>query len=155
MDDTYVQKTVTQGNVLLHNICKILNTNSWIIPEGIKASTAAKKSCISIKRIHSHFKEVEIVKDQHQLIDELIEQYIQVHWICQYYQVSLFEPLKMLSLMHQSIRPRFPVSLCTIFENNRWMFFLATWILLKLTGVDWMKERLSLFYTSSKLRVLT
>ena len=75
MDDTYVQKTVTQGNVLLRHICKILNTNSWIIPEGIKA----KKSCISIKRIHSHFKEVEIVKDQHQLIDELIQQYIQAH----------------------------------------------------------------------------
>ena len=62
MDNTHVQETITQGDVLLHHICKILNTNSWIIPEGIKTSAAAKKSGISIKRIHSHYKEMEIVK---------------------------------------------------------------------------------------------
>ena len=33
MDDTYVQETITQGDVLLYHICKISNTNSWIIPE--------------------------------------------------------------------------------------------------------------------------
>ena len=104
MDDTYVQETVTQGNVVLHHICKILNTNSWIIHEGVKTSAAVKKSCISIERIHSHFKEIEIVKDQHQLINELIEQYIQViEYANQYYKVSLFKPLKMSSMLHESI----------------------------------------------------
>ena len=33
MDDTYVQETITQGDVLQYHICKISNTNSWIIPE--------------------------------------------------------------------------------------------------------------------------
>ena len=73
-EDTYVQETVTQGDVLLFHICRILNTNSWIIPEDVKASAAVKRSCISIQRIPSYYKEMEIIKDQ--LIDELIEQYI-------------------------------------------------------------------------------
>ena len=70
MDNTNFQETVAQGSVLIHHICKILNKNSWIIPEGIKTSAVVKKSCISIKRIHSHYKEMEIVKDQ--LVDKLI-----------------------------------------------------------------------------------
>ena len=48
-EDTYVQETVTQDDVLLYDNCIILNISSWIIPEG--------------KRIHSYYKEMEIIKD--------------------------------------------------------------------------------------------
>ena len=58
MQDTYVQETVTQGDVLLYHICRISNTNLWIIPEGVKTFAAVKKSCISIEKIHSHYKEI-------------------------------------------------------------------------------------------------
>ena len=63
-------RNLAQDSVLIRHICKILNKNSWIIPEGIKTSAVVKKSCISIKRIHSHYKEMEIVKDQ--LVNKLI-----------------------------------------------------------------------------------
>ena len=48
-EDTYVQETVTQGDDLLYDNCRILNTSSWIIPEG--------------RRIRSYYKETEIIKD--------------------------------------------------------------------------------------------
>ena len=65
---------------------------------------------------------MEIIKDQ--LIDELLEQYVKViECANQYYEVSLFEPLKMWSMLHESINLCFPdifcfveLSLCTIFE---------------------------------------
>ena len=69
--NTYVQESVTQGSVLLYHICKILHTNSWIILKGVKRSAAVEKSCISIKKIHSQYKEMKIIKDQ--LINKLIE----------------------------------------------------------------------------------
>ena len=75
--DTYAQETITQGDILLYHICRILNTNAWIIPEGIKTSAAVKKTCISIKRIQSYYKKKkENLKDQ--LINEIIEKCIQV-----------------------------------------------------------------------------
>ena len=67
----------------------MLNTSSRIIPEGIKTFNFYK-SCFLIERIHNHYKEMEIIKDQ--LISKLIEQYIQViDYVNQYYEVSLFE----------------------------------------------------------------
>ena len=153
--DTYVQETVTQGDDLLYHICRILNTNSWIIPEGLKTSAAVKKFCISIQRIHSHYKEMEIIKDQ--LIDELLEQYVQViECANQYYEVSLFEPLKMWSMLHKKISLRFPdifhfVELCLCAPHSNAMvecFFNY----LKIVKTDW-RSRLNERNIESLLRI--
>ena len=49
---------------------------------------------------------MEIIKDQ--LIDKLIEQYIQViKYANQYYEESLFEPFKIWSMLHKTIILRF------------------------------------------------
>ena len=81
------------------------------------------------KKFTAITKKLEIIKDQ--LIDKLIEQYIQViEYVNQYYEASLFEPLKMCSMFHESISIGFPdifrfaqLSLHTILECNGGMFF--------------------------------
>ena len=104
---------------------------------------------------------MEIIKDQ--IIDELLEHYVQViEYANQYYEVSLFEPLKMWSMLHKSISLRFPdifrfveLCLCAPYSNatvERFFNYLKT------VKTDWrsrMNEKtLSLFYIS-KLRALT
>ena len=99
-DDANFQETVTQGNVLLHHICKVLNTNSWIIPDGMKTSAVVKKSCISIKRIHSHYKETETVKDR-----LVTNQWSSIfsEYANQYFKVSMLEPLNMRGMLYKNM----------------------------------------------------
>ena len=75
---------------------------------------------------------MEIVKDQ--LINKSIEQYIQViEYVNQYYEVSLFEPLKMWSMLHKSINFYFldifccvDLCLCTTYSHAMVECFLTT-----------------------------
>ena len=130
-------------------------TNSWIIPEGIKTSAAVKKSCILIQRIQSHYKEMEIIIDQ--LIDELTEEYIQViKYANQYYEVSLFEPLKIWSMLHQSLSLHcsdifhfVELCLCTPSSNAMVEHFFNY---LKIAKTDW-KSRLNERNIESLLRI--
>ena len=89
--NTYVQESVTQGSVLLYHICKILRTNSWIILKGVKRSAAVGKSCISIKKTHSRYKEMKIIKDQ--LINKLIEPgpFLAVYCVYRTQSLALFQ----------------------------------------------------------------
>ena len=80
---------------------------------------------------------MEITKDQ--LINKLIEQYIQViEYANQHYEVSLLEAK--CGVLHKSISFCFPdifsfmeLSLCTIFECNSETFFNN----LKIVKIDW------------------
>ena len=80
---------------------------------------------------------MEIIKNQ--LIDELLEQHVQV--IEYYYEVLLFEPLKMWSMLHKSISLRFPyifrfveLCLCTPYSNALVEHFFNY---LKIDKTDW------------------
>ena len=119
------------------------------------------KYCILIERIHSHNKEMEIIKDQ--LIDKLIERYIQVvEYANQYYEVSLFEALKMWSILHKSISLRLP----NIFRFVE-LYFYAPYSnatverffnYFKIVKTDWrsrLNERNTSLLYVSKLKTLT
>ena len=98
---------------------------------------------------------MEIIKDQH--IDELLEQYVQViEYANQYYEVSLFEPLKMWSMLHKSISLRFPdifhfveLCLCAPFSNATVKRFFNY---LKIVKTDW-RSRLNERNIESLLRI--
>ena len=83
---------------------------------------------------------MEIIKDQ--LIDELLQQYVQViEYENQYYEVSLFEPLKMQNMLHKSISLCFPnifhfveLCLCTPYSNTTVGCFFNY---LKIVKTDW------------------
>ena len=75
---------------------------------------------------------MEIIKDQ--LINELLEQYVQViEYANQYYEVALFEPLKKWSMLHKSVSLRFPdifrfleLCLCASYLNATVDRFITT-----------------------------
>ena len=104
---------------------------------------------------------MEIIKDQ--LIDKLIERYIQVvEYANQCYEVSLLEALKMWSILHKSISLRFPnifrfveLYLYAPYSNATVERFFNYF---KIVKTDWrsrLNERnISLLYVS-KLKTLT
>ena len=98
---------------------------------------------------------MEITKDQ--FINKLLEQYVQViEYANQYYEVSLFEPLKMWSMFHKKISLRFPdifhfVELCLCAPHSNAMverFFNY----LKIVKTDW-RSRLNERNIESLLRI--
>ena len=98
---------------------------------------------------------MEIIIDQ--LIDELTEEYIQViKYANQYYEVSLFEPLKIWSMLHQSLSLHcsdifhfVELCLCTPSSNAMVEHFFNY---LKIAKTDW-KSRLNERNIESLLRI--
>ena len=100
-DEAALEETATKSDILLQHVCKVLNTASWIVPEGVETATALEMPCKSIEKIYNQFKEMGSIQNRCLTFSNLKEQYIQVvEYANQYHKVELFEPLDMWSLIH-------------------------------------------------------
>ena len=83
---------MTQSDALLQNICKILNSKSWILPKGVDVFTVLEKQCSSIKASFNHFQEMFVLKDLS--TNNKKEQHLHVvKFANKYHKLDLFDPL--------------------------------------------------------------